>query len=159
MAISVQVNIQPTGTNSYTYAYDTLTDKITSSFPSVNTSYADGSAVLQANNWTIIATTVAARSYYDIDLSYQANIFEPGINFGYVKCVLFKLNSPDGSAHLIANSSAASNPFDYWRDDFYTTSFHENPYNGWATASHNNLRLTNPTASNISFTGWILGVV
>lgn len=155
-SLAVQVTIVPSGNLTNTYGYDTVKDNISNTFPQITTALSTGSGNLQAQNWAIIASTIPANSYQTIDLTNVANVFG-SVNLSVVKAMLFELTTQDGNLHLIANSSAAANPFNYFSTDFYTGFYMEQPFAGWPTASHNNFILTNPTASAITYSGWIVG--
>lgn len=158
LTLRVNVNINPNGTLTNTLDYAEATENL--QFNPIATLLSNGSGVSQANTWATLASTVAASGNWDIDLTNLDNVFG-AVNLSKVKIFLLHLDSPNGQLYVTVGSGATNgwNLISEGREEVWSTYYHENVYNGWTVdGSHKTVRVTNPTASAVALTGWIVGV-
>lgn len=158
LACKAFVTISPSGTLSSTLDYAWAADNMNSYLP-IQSSMTNGSGISQVNNWANLASAVAGSGNWDIDLTDLDNVFGT-VSFSKVKIFLITLDEPDGALKVTVNqgntNAFTSIPVS---EEVFSVYYKENSFNGWNVSGGNKMvRVTNPTASTVNLSAWIVGI-
>lgn len=158
LACKAFVSVLPSGTLSSTLDYAWAADNMNNYLP-IQASMTNGSGISQVNNWANLASAVAGSGNWDIDLTDLDNVFGT-VSLSKVKIFLITLDEPDGALKVTVNQGV-SNAFSSIpvSEEVYSVYYKENAFNGWNVSGSNKMvRVTNPTASTINLSAWIVGI-